>query len=73
MQRVTIFATMRDGLVLVERAEDFGQFVRLALGFRKDPDCVRLVWHVEALPPPPTPPAPLPASRRPALAVVATR
>ena len=71
-QIVTIFATMRpdaDGgpcIVLVERTGDFGQFVALVLGFRRDPDCVRLVWRVET--PAPPPPA---AAGRPALAVVA--
>ncbi|MGI8916241.1 MAG: hypothetical protein ACR2JY_21115 [Chloroflexota bacterium] len=71
-QIVTIFATMRpdaDGgscIVLVERTSDFGQFVALVLGFRRDPDCVRLVWRVEAPAPPPLPVA----ARRPALAFV---
>jgi len=72
-QIVTIFATMRpdtDGgpcVVIMERTSDFGQFVALVLGFRKDPDCVRLVWHVESVPPPTTPAA----AGRPALAFVA--
>ncbi|MGI8912172.1 MAG: hypothetical protein ACR2JY_00030 [Chloroflexota bacterium] len=71
MQTVTIFATMApdtaDGpcVVLVERTSDFGQFVALVLGFRRDPDCVRLVWKVET----PTPPPPA-AAGRPALAFV---
>jgi hypothetical protein len=77
MQTVTIFATMRPDtaparkrpcpcVVIVERTSDFGQFVALVLGFRRDPDCVRLVWRVE----PPAPP-PLPAAAgRPALAFV---
>ena len=71
MQTVTIFATMRPDtaggpcVVLVERTSDFGQFVALVLGFRRDPDCVRLVWRVET--PPPTTPA---AAGRPALAFV---
>ena len=72
MQTVTIFATMRpdteDGpcVVIVERTSDFGQFVALVLGFRKDPDCIRLVWKVET-PAPPTIPA---AAGRPVLAFV---
>jgi len=71
MQTVTIFATMRPDteggpcVVIVERTSDFGQFVALVLGFRRDPDCVRLVWRVET-PAPPTAPA---AGRR-ALAFV---
>ncbi len=71
-QIVTIFATMRPDtdkgpcIVLVERTSDFGQFVALVLGFRRDPDCVRLVWRVETLAPP-TAPA---AAGRPALAIV---
>jgi hypothetical protein len=71
MQTVTIFATMQpdteDGpcVVIVERTSDFGQFVALVLGFRRDPDCVRLVWRVE--PPAPPPPA---AAGRPVLAFV---
>ena len=71
MQTVTIFATMRpdtDGgpcIVIVERTSDFGQFVALVLGFRRDPDCVRLVWRVETAPP--TAPA---AAGRPVLAFV---
>ncbi len=61
MPTVTIFATMPDGVVIVERTSDFGQFVDLVLGFRQDPDCVRLVWRVEPPPPPPLPPAGRPA------------
>lgn len=68
MQTVTLFATMRDGSVLVERTRDFGQFVGLVLGFRKDADGVRLVWRVQ--PPAPTTPA---AAGRPALAFAAAR
>ncbi len=71
MQTVTVFATMRpdtDGgpcIVIVERTSDFDQFVGLVLGFRRDPDCVRLVWRLE------TPAPPLPAAaRRPMLAFV---
>jgi hypothetical protein len=62
MQTVTIFATMRPEsdeelwVVIVEHTSDFGQFVALVLGFRRDPDCVRLVWHVET-------PAPAAAGR----------
>ncbi len=73
MQTVTIFATMTPDtaggpcIVLVERTSDFGQFVALVLGFRRDPDCVRLVWRVET-PAPPTIPAP---AGRPALSFVA--
>jgi hypothetical protein len=73
MQIVTIFATMRPDteggpcVVLVEHTGDFGTFVALVLGFRKDPDCVRLCWRVET-PAPPTTPA---AAGRPVLAVVA--
>ncbi|MGI8551908.1 MAG: hypothetical protein ACR2PL_14150 [Dehalococcoidia bacterium] len=73
MQTVTIFATMRpdteDGpcVVIVERTSDFGQFVALVLGFRRDPDCLRLVWRVETPAPPPTPAA----AGRPALVFVA--
>ncbi len=72
MQTVTIFATMQPDteggtcVVIVERTSDFGQFVALVLGFRRDPDCVRLVWRVETVPTPP-PPA---AASRPALAFV---
>jgi len=73
MQTVTIFATMRPDtaggpcVVLVERTSDFGQFVSLVLSFRRDPDCVRLVWRVETPAPPPLPAA----AGRPALAFVA--
>jgi len=73
MQTVTIFATMRPDtaggpcVVLVERTSDFGQFVALVLGFRRDPDCVRLVWRVETPAPPPLPVA----AGRPMLAFVA--
>ncbi|MGI8915844.1 MAG: hypothetical protein ACR2JY_19040 [Chloroflexota bacterium] len=73
MQTVTIFATMQPDteggpcVVLVERTSDFGQFVALVLGFRKDSDCVRLVWRVETAPPPPAPAA----AGRPALSFVA--
>jgi hypothetical protein len=72
MQTVTIFATMRPDteggpcVVLVERTGDFGEFVALVLGFRRDPDCIRLVWRVEPLPPPTVPVA----AGRPALASV---
>jgi len=72
-QIVTIFATMRPDtaggpcIVIVERTSDFGQFVALVLGFRRDPDCVRLVWRVETAPLPPIPAA----AGRPALAFVA--
>ncbi len=75
-QTVTIFATMRpdtDGgpcVVIVERTSDFGQFVALVLGFRNDPDCVRLVWHVEHGPPPPPT---IPAAGRPVLTFVTAR
>ncbi len=75
-QIVTIVATMRpdtDGgpcVAIVERTSDFGQFVALVLGFRKDPDCLRLVWHVET-PPPPLPPTTPAAAARSALAFVA--
>jgi len=68
-QIVTIFATMRpdaDGgpcVVIVERTSDFGQFVTLVLGFRRGPDCLRLIWRVEPAPPPTTP-----AAGRPELA-----
>jgi hypothetical protein len=61
MQIVTIFATMRPDaeggpcVVIVERTGDFGTFVALVLGFRRDPDCVRLVWRVETEPPPTVP------------------
>ncbi len=71
MQTVTIFATMRPDteggpcVVIVERTSDFGQFVALVLGFRRDPDCVRLCWRVETPAPPP-----LPAAGRRALAIV---
>ena len=72
MQTVTIFATMQPDteggpcVVIVERTSDFGQFVALVLGFRKDPDCIRLVWKVET-PAPPTIPA---AAGRPVLTVL---
>jgi hypothetical protein len=72
MQIVTIFATMRPDaeggpcVVIVERTGDFGEFVALVLGFRRDPDCIRLAWRVET-PPPPTVPA---TAGRPVLAVV---
>ena len=72
MQTVTIFATMRPDteggpcVVIVERTSDFGQFVALVLGFRKDPDCLRLVWRVETEPPPTSPAT----AARPVLAVV---
>ncbi len=71
-QIVTIFATMQPDteggpcVVIVERTSDFGQFVALVLGFRRDPDCVCLVWRVET-PAPPTTPA---AAGRPGLAFV---
>jgi hypothetical protein len=74
MQIVTIFATMRPDaeggpcVVIVERTGDFGTFVALVLGFRRDPDCVRLVWRVET--PPPTIPA---AAGHPALGIVPAR
>ena len=73
MQTVTIFATMRPDaeggpcVVIVERTSDFGTFVALVLGFRKDPECIRLVGRVETPPPPPTIPA---AAGRPVLAFV---
>ena len=67
MQTVTIFATMREGVVIVERTSDFGTFAGLVLGFRRDPDCVRLVWRVEIEPPPSPTPA---AAGRPALVSV---
>jgi hypothetical protein len=66
-QLVTIVATMQDGTVIVEHTGDFGEFVGLALGFRRDPDCVRLVWRVEPVPPPPLPPA---AAARPRLVLL---
>ena len=72
MQTVTIFATMRPEsdeescVVIVERTSDFGQFVALVLGFRKDPDCIRLVWKVETPVPPPIPAA----AGRPVLTVL---
>jgi|GEM_PF-3275574 len=54
-QVVIIIATMADGTVIRERTADFGRFVTLALAFRADPACVRLVWVV--IDPPPRPPA----------------
>ncbi len=79
MQTVTIFATMQPDtaparkrpcpcVVIVERTSDFGQFVALVLGFRRDPDCVRLVWHVETAPPPSIPAA----AGRPVLTFIPT-
>ena len=67
MQPVTIVAAMRGGALLVERAEEFGRFVDLVLAFRRDPDCLRLCWHVEPPSPPAQPPA---ATGRPARAFV---
>jgi len=29
----------------VEHTADFGEYVGIVLGFRRDPDCVRLTWH----------------------------
>lgn len=50
MPRVTITATMADGTILVEQAADFGRYLDLVLGFRRDPDCRRLTWRVEPRP-----------------------
>jgi len=30
---------------IVEHTADFGEYVGIVLGFRRDPDCVRLTWH----------------------------
>ena len=46
MQTVRIFATMANGMRIVETATTFGEFVRLVLGFRRDPDVASLVWTV---------------------------
>jgi len=54
-QTVILTATMVDGSIIRERTTDFGRFVTLALAFRADPACVRLVWVV--IDPPPRPPA----------------
>jgi|GEM_PF-1281232 len=54
MQRVVIItATMADGTVIRELVRAFEPFTAVALAFRADPDCVRLVWHVADPPPPP--------------------
>ncbi len=45
MKQTTIVAEMVGGGCIVERTGDFGQFVDLVLGFRRDADCVRLTWH----------------------------
>lgn len=44
---VLIYATMADGVTIVERADDFAAFTALALGFQRDSECVRLTWQPE--------------------------
>jgi hypothetical protein len=53
MQQVTIVAEMADGTCIFERVEGFEDFIAIALGFRRDPDCVRLSWHQTPEPPEP--------------------
>ncbi|HEY8744130.1 MAG TPA: hypothetical protein VIU62_13580 [Chloroflexota bacterium] len=52
-QQVTIIAEMADGSHVVEHTEAFGEYVGMVLGFRWDPECVRLEWHPTPEPPEP--------------------
>lgn len=46
MEQAIILATMRDGTTIEEAVEGFAAFLAVVLGFRKDPDCVRVRWWV---------------------------
>ncbi len=45
-EQVTITATMVDGTCIVETTSHFGEFASIVLAFKRDPDTLRVVWHV---------------------------
>jgi hypothetical protein len=46
VQPITIEARMVVPSAIRETVADFGAFVGLVLGFRRDPECVRIAWLV---------------------------
>lgn len=50
MAQTTIVAEMIDGTCLVEHVTAFEAFTALVLGYRRDPEVVRLTWHANGRP-----------------------
>lgn len=55
MDPITVQATMQDGTIITDIAHTLSELHWLVSAYRRDPDCIEVVYWQE--PDPPTPPA----------------